>query len=345
VSAPDAGELAREASPLCPFCGEPGRVVHEDVVDALFGVPGRWTFKSCLREGVLWLDPRPTREAIGRAYERYYTHDDTPADAPLAGVARLIAGASFGYRDDAGLVRRAIGALLALDPGLFDMAGAQVAWLDARGRGRLLELGCGCGDLLVRMQALGWEVAGIESDPHAAALARGRLGARVACGTIDDGAVEDRSCDAIALHHVLEHVHDPRAALAWCRRVLRPGGRLSIAVPNPAGLGHWGYGGGWRGLEPPRHLSLFDARALCGLLGEYGFRVDRLRTTTECATEVWCHGRLLRRGSLDGRGLAPHLGLRLHAEGRLFRLAEELARGFWPGVGEAIAVVATREAA
>jgi SAM-dependent methyltransferase len=144
------------------------------------------------------------------------------------------------------------------------------------------------------------------------------------------------------MHHVLEHVHDPRAALAWCRRVLRPDGLLSIAVPNPAGLGHRVFGACWRGLEPPRHLSLFEASALRALLAEAGFAIERLRTTTECATEIWCYGRLLRRGRLDGTGLAPHLGPWLHAEGRAFRLVEELLRGFWPTVGEVIAVVARR---
>src|SRR6185503_11279799 len=41
-----------------------------------------------------------------------------------------------------------------------------------RGQGRLLDVGCASGKFLRQMSAVGWDVAGIEIDPQAAALAR-----------------------------------------------------------------------------------------------------------------------------------------------------------------------------
>ena len=63
----------------CYLCGSSGRTLHQDCSDRLFGVPGTWTFKQCANDqcGLIWLDPRPTRATIGKAYHSYYTHDSS----------------------------------------------------------------------------------------------------------------------------------------------------------------------------------------------------------------------------------------------------------------------------
>lgn len=60
------------------------------------------------------------------------------------------------------------------------------------------------------------------------------------------------SVDAVMLHHALECADDPRAVLREVERVLAPGGRLVIAVFNPASL--WG-------------LADFGARCRAWMLG------------------------------------------------------------------------------
>jgi hypothetical protein len=60
--------------------------------------------------------------------------------------------------------------------------------------------------------------------------------------------------------------------LRACHRLLREGGRLWIETPNLDSLGHSIYGENWRGLEPPRHLVLFNRSLLGRALSEIGFR-------------------------------------------------------------------------
>src|SRR5208283_4697550 len=114
--------------------------------------------------------------------------------------------------------------------------------------------GCGDGRFLALMRDAGWDVYGIEPDPVAAKVAQRELGTSVTVGALEDAGFPDEAFDAVTLSHVIEHVHDPVALLAECRRVLKPDGSVVIVTPNIRSLGHQKFQSLWRGLEPPRHF-------------------------------------------------------------------------------------------
>jgi SAM-dependent methyltransferase len=66
------------------------------------------------------------------------------------------------------------------------------------------------------------------------AIAAAGLDGRVQALAADGAAVPlpDACADAVTCFTVLEHVPDERAALAEMRRLLRPGGKLVLSVPN-----------------------------------------------------------------------------------------------------------------
>lgn len=91
----------------------------------------------------------------------------------------------------------------------------------------LLDVGCGDGFFLSMVS--GTRRRGIEFNPDAAQRARDK-GLQVALTRLED--VPAASADQVTLFQVLEHTPDPRGFLAAAARVLRPGGRLFVAVPN-----------------------------------------------------------------------------------------------------------------
>lgn len=104
--------------------------------------------------------------------------------------------------------------------------------IDATGARAALDVGCGTGLLLERIARAwpGLRLAGVDLSPGMLAAARRRLGSRAAlvAGTADRLPFPDDGFDLAVSTSALHHWHDPVAAIAEIRRVLRPGGRATI---------------------------------------------------------------------------------------------------------------------
>ena len=98
---------------------------------------------------------------------------------------------------------------------------------------RILEVGCGSGNVLRVLQRLAagrGTVEGLEVSREAAAVARSRTGLTVTDGYLSD-LDPDLAFDVIAAFDVLEHIADESGVLGEIRERLRPGGCLILTVP------------------------------------------------------------------------------------------------------------------
>lgn len=138
--------------------------------------------------------------------------------------------------------------------------------------GRLLEVGCGKGDLLTMASELGYDVTGVEYSPHSCAVARAKLQGkgRVVQGELSDLAGDSRGYDVCVLADVIEHVRDPRSFLARVHALLKPEGVIFIATPS---LDTWSAKLlKYRWMEfKPEHLHYFSQNTLHSLLFQTGF--------------------------------------------------------------------------
>ncbi len=143
---------------------------------------------------------------------------------------------------------------------------------EAAPAGRVLDLGCGTGDLSIAALAAGSPDAITLADPSAAM--RARAGARLAsmgvtAATVDGGVGDPRigaaAFDVVLVGHVIEHLGDPDAALRWIAGRLAPGGTAALTVSRP----HWctmlvRLRWGSRAYRPPAVLRMLEAAGLAG---------------------------------------------------------------------------------
>lgn len=139
-------------------------------------------------------------------------------------------------------------------------------------QGKLLDIGAGTGAFVAYMQQHGWEVTGLEPDETARKCA------------VDDHKVQlldtsslfslpAGSYDAITLWHVLEHVHDLHPYIEQLKTLIKPGGRIFIAVPNYTAYDATVYGPAWAAYDVPRHLYHFSPDAMERLLTSHGLQL------------------------------------------------------------------------
>jgi SAM-dependent methyltransferase len=137
---------------------------------------------------------------------------------------------------------------------------------------RVLDVGCGRGVLLGPLADRRFEVHGVELSEGALRGADPRADVRIA-PRLSDAGYEEGSFDQVIIWHVLEHVADPKHTIEECRRILRPGGRLIVAVPNfSSAQARWS-GPAWFHLDAPRHLYHFPVSALKRLIRNCGFEI------------------------------------------------------------------------
>ncbi len=140
-------------------------------------------------------------------------------------------------------------------------------------KGKLLDIGAGAGAFVGYMQERGWEVTGLEPDETARAVAR--TDHKVELTDMDRlFTLEQDSFDAITLWHVLEHVHDLHAYMERLRGLIRPNGRIFIAVPNYTSYDARVYREMWAAYDVPRHLYHFSPDAIGNLLTQHGLQLQ-----------------------------------------------------------------------
>ncbi|MBS1737289.1 MAG: class I SAM-dependent methyltransferase [Bacteroidetes bacterium] len=135
--------------------------------------------------------------------------------------------------------------------------------------GKILDVGAGTGAFLNTMRQGGWQVSGIEPD----VIARKNASDLYRLNLLDQEALKSftpASFDVITMWHVLEHVHQLNETIALLMNLLKPNGKLIIAVPNYTSFDAHYYKEFWAAYDVPRHLYHFSPDAMKKLLVDHG---------------------------------------------------------------------------
>lgn len=194
---------------------------------------------------------------------------------------------------------------------------------------RLLDVGCWTGSLLDAARDLGWETSGVEPSAWAAGRAAER-GHDVTVGTLDDALLAAGSVQVVACCDVLEHLHDPVAALRRIAALLEPDGLLFATVPDAGSALARVLGRRWWSVLP-MHVQHFTRASLVAALTATGFEVVALHTHPKVFTYRYYAGRLAE--------FLPVVG---PAAARLVDRSPVAERAFGPDLRDRTAVVARR---
>ncbi len=124
-------------------------------------------------------------------------------------------------------------------------------------KGHLLEVGAGTGAFANSMSKKGWKVTALE--PDAASRQKALENYDINLLPIEElSHLEPAKYEVITLWHVLEHVHDLNAYMKTFHSLLKPNGRLIIAVPNYTSYDAGFYKNYWAAYDVPRHLYHFS---------------------------------------------------------------------------------------
>jgi ubiquinone/menaquinone biosynthesis C-methylase UbiE len=137
---------------------------------------------------------------------------------------------------------------------------------------RVLEVGCGGGAFLGRLEKEGCEAVGVDLLEDAVEAARKMVGGSVVLRA-DAVALpfDDSSFDRLASHHLVEHLADLPFALSEWRRVLAPGGRMAICTPNRLYPNPSIF-------DDPGHRHIYDPGELAGVVEAASFEVAESMT-------------------------------------------------------------------
>lgn len=276
--------------PDCPLCHHGGKEVHiAGMRDTLYHVPGEWTMARCLHCGLLYLSPAPLPEDIGKAYEEYYTHAEEKANilAFLRPLEQGYVDVKYGYARKSW--KRCLQFLaLSCFPTEKAEADTRYFYLDTHkvAKGKLLDVGCGSGEMMKRLRGKGWDVEGLDFDADAIEQCR-KAGIEAKAGDLFSQEYPSGTFDVVTMNHVIEHLYGVDEVVKECFRILKPGGWLVMATPNSQSRQLKRFGRNWFCWHSPAHLQVFNRENLSFLCRESGFQINKSFTT--CRNEHWVH--------------------------------------------------------
>ena len=234
----------------CPICGNKH---SDDFINCDDHTVSKRSFSivSCNSCGFKFTNPVPPEETIGDYYksEDYVSHSGTKKG--------LINSVYHAVRN------KTIKQKFKLVEGLSS-------------KKKVLDVGCGTGELLNYFKNNEWEVLGLEPDSSARKFGVENYGLNVEPLDYLD-SIKSNSFPVIMMWHVLEHVYNLDEEILKIKDKLESGGYLIVAVPNCDSYDARVYKENWAAYDLPRHLYHFRKKDIQTLFEKHGFMLEAIK--------------------------------------------------------------------
>lgn len=232
--------------------------------ERILGTAEKFPIKKCLHCGLLFIDPQPSTQSLKKYYasDKYWVYSESGKAGFFTTIREYLIRNYYKTNILAKLLSFFVHNSFGMPSYIKN--------------GKVLDMGCGVGDILLLLKKLGFQVHGLEIDKNAVSIAK-KKGLDVKLGTFEaTEGYDDNYFDMIRLYHVIEHLNDPVECLRIARRKLKVGGELIISTPNTRSVSYFIFGRYWSSLDSPRHLYLFNPQLLSVLMQKEGFDISSI---------------------------------------------------------------------
>lgn len=251
------------SAPACRVCGGLAGNAIYIARERMYGMGDEFEYLRCGTCGCQQIVTVPAD--LGRYYPAdYYSY----APAPMRGLRRAVTTLrNRSYFE--GWRALGLGKLVAAvlpHPSL-----AAVARLKPQRDARILDVGCGYGELLLELRNVGFtRLTGV--DPYTSATAEDAQGLVIRKMRLEE--IRGEKFDVIMMHHVFEHLPDPIGTLRVVSGLLAERGVCIIRTPVAHSWASRHYGPFWMQHDAPRHLFLHTEESIRRAAAKVRLKVD-----------------------------------------------------------------------
>ncbi len=231
-------------NPVCDYCKNKEFRIEIDNITS-WEYKGIFRIVKCTKCGLVYTSPRPKLSRIGRYYKDESYWKNILSNKKKEDVLRT---RDIDYREIDDVIK------------------------NNKNKGRILDIGAGTGDFLLRYKVDGWEVEGIDLDVKAIKYAKKYFDIELKQGDFFDFEFKPNSYDVIVLNNALEHLYYPVEAISKIYKILKREGLIIVNLPNYNSFGRYLFKGNWMALQVPRHLYHFSPKILSEIFKNEGLR-------------------------------------------------------------------------
>jgi len=264
----DINRSQQISTSVCPLCQAQGSFDFSGT-DLMFRGSTSYSYHRCTDCNLIYQHPIPSIEEISAFYPESYSVYSEPERTLFSRRELQTLKETLGYRHLEVSEKRGFLDKLGLARPVLDV----VPCVEA---GSVLDVGCGSGEYLLRLQSIGWKCQGVEFNDKAVSICRSH-GLNIFHGDLLSASFDSESFDFVTAHHLIEHVPDPHELVSEISRITKPGGSVLIRTPNSESLGRSWFGTDWFANDVPRHIFLYSEKNLRMLASKYSLRLDSLR--------------------------------------------------------------------